>query len=82
MRKMTIENNQTRALDRWGDVACSEEELRRDLLSSQEDLATMSQRIPWRAQATRRDTRFPQLGGLFRARCPRAMEIRRLIEKR
>jgi TetR/AcrR family transcriptional regulator, mexJK operon transcriptional repressor len=78
MRKLTIENPQTRALESIEEMSPgSEEELRRDLLKlAQKILATMMQPDYLALlRTTIADThRFPQLGGLFRATVPeRAM---------
>ena len=78
MRKLTIENPQTRALETIEEMSPgSEGELRRDLLELAEKIVTTMMQPDYLAllRTTIADThRFPQLGGLFRASVPeRAM---------
>jgi TetR/AcrR family transcriptional regulator, mexJK operon transcriptional repressor len=78
MRKLTIENPQTRALESIEEMSPgSEEELRRDLLELAEKIVLTMMQPDYLAllRTTIADThRFPQLGGLFRATVPeRAM---------
>src|SRR5215203_1213699 len=78
MRKLTIENPQTRALETIEEMSPgSEGELRRDLLELAEKIVTTMMQPDYLAllRTTIADThRFPQLGGLFRATVPeRAM---------
>jgi TetR/AcrR family transcriptional regulator, mexJK operon transcriptional repressor len=74
LRKLTIENPQTKALESMeGMSPGNEEELRRDLLDlAQKIVATMMQPDYLALlRTTIADThRFPQLGGLFRATVP------------
>jgi TetR/AcrR family transcriptional regulator, mexJK operon transcriptional repressor len=74
MRKLTIENPQTHALESMEEMSPGNaEELRRDLLDlAQKIVATMMQRDYLALlRTTIADThRFPQLGGLFRATVP------------
>ena len=78
MRKLTIENPQTRALESIGEMSPgSEGELRRDLLELARKIVAAMMQPDYLAllRTTIADThRFPQLGGLFRASVPeRAM---------
>jgi TetR/AcrR family transcriptional regulator, mexJK operon transcriptional repressor len=78
MRKLTIENPQTRALETIEEMLPgSEEELRRDLLELAEKIVTTMMQPDYLAllRTTIADThRFSQLGGIFRATVPeRAM---------
>jgi len=78
MRKLTIENPQTRALESIEEMSPGGEgELRRDLLELAEKIVTTMMQPDYLAllRTTIADThRFPQLGGLFRASVPeRAM---------
>jgi TetR/AcrR family transcriptional regulator, mexJK operon transcriptional repressor len=74
MRKLTIENPQTRALESIEEMSPgNKEELRRDLLElAQKIVATMMQpEYLALLRTTIADThRFPQLGGIFRASVP------------
>src|SRR5215207_9871585 len=74
MRKLTIENPQTRALETIEEMSPgSEGELRRDLLELAEKIVTTMMQPDYLAllRTTIADThRFPQLGGLFRATVP------------
>ena len=74
MRKLTIENPQTRALETIeGMSPGSEEELRRDLLGLARKIVAAMMQPDYLAllRTTIADThRFPQLGGLFRATVP------------
>jgi AcrR family transcriptional regulator len=74
MRKQTIENPQTRALETIEEMSPgSGEELRRDLLELAEKIVTTMMRPDYLAllRTTIADThRFPQLGGIFRATVP------------
>jgi TetR/AcrR family transcriptional regulator, mexJK operon transcriptional repressor len=74
MRKLTIENPQTRALETIEEMSPgSGEELRRDLLELAEKIVTTMMRPDYLAllRTTIADThRFPQLGGIFRATVP------------
>lgn len=74
MRRLTIENPQTRALESMEEMSPgSEEELRRDLLElARKIIATMMQPDYLALlRTTIADThKFPQLGGLFRATVP------------
>ena len=79
MRKMTIENPQTRALESMEEMTPgSEDELRRDLLELARKIVVTMMQPDYLAllRTTIADThRFPQLGGLFRASVPeRAMK--------
>lgn len=79
MRKMTIENPQTRALETIEEMSPgSEDELRRDLLELARKIVVTMMQPDYLAllRTTIADThRFPQLGGLFRASVPeRAMK--------
>ena len=78
LRKLTIENPQTRALESMEEMRPgSEEELRRDLLELAKKIVVTMMQPDYLAllRTTIADThRFPQLGGLFRATVPeRAM---------
>lgn len=78
MRRLTIENPQTRALESMEEMSPgSEEELRRDLLElARKIIATMMQPdyLALLRTTIAETHRFPQLGGLFRATVPeRAM---------
>src|SRR5215212_151073 len=78
MRKLTIENPQTRALESVEEMSPGgEEELRRDLLELARKIVATMMQPDYLAllRTTIADThRFPQLGGLFRATVPeRAM---------
>ena len=78
MRKLTIENPQTRALESIEEMSPGdEEELRRDLLELARKIVATMMQPDYLAllRTTIADThRFPQLGGLFRASVPeRAM---------
>jgi TetR/AcrR family transcriptional regulator, mexJK operon transcriptional repressor len=74
MRKLTIENPQTRALETIEEMSPgSEGELRRDLLELAEKIVTTMMQPDYLAllRTTIADThRFPQLGGIFRATVP------------
>jgi AcrR family transcriptional regulator len=78
MRRLTIENPQTRALESIEEISPGdEEELRRDLLELAGKIVATMMQPDYLAllRTTIADThRFPQLGGLFRATVPeRAM---------
>ena len=78
MRRLTIENPQTRALESIEEISPGdEEELRRDLLELAGKIVATMMQPDYLAllRTTFADThRFPQLGGLFRATVPeRAM---------
>jgi TetR/AcrR family transcriptional regulator, mexJK operon transcriptional repressor len=78
MRKLTIENPQTRALESIEEMSPgSEEELRQDLLELARKIVATMMQPDYLAllRTTIADThRFPQLGGIFRATVPeRAM---------
>ena len=74
LRKLTIENPQTRALESMEGMAPeNREELRRDLLELARKIVTTMMQPDYLAllRTTIADThRFPQLGGLFRATVP------------
>ena len=74
MRKLTIENPQTRALESIEEVSPGDErELRRDLLELAGKIVATMMQPDYLAllRTTIADThRFPQLGGLFRATVP------------
>jgi TetR/AcrR family transcriptional repressor of mexJK operon len=74
MRKLTIENPQTRALETIEEMSPdSGGELRRDLLEFAEKIVTTMMQPDYLAllRTTIADThRFPQLGGIFRATVP------------
>ena len=74
MRKLTIENPQTRALESIEEVSPGDErELRRDLLELANKIVATMMQPDYLAllRTTIADThRFPQLGGLFRATVP------------
>src|SRR5215218_7772512 len=78
MRKLAIENPQTRALETIEEMSPSnEEELRRDLLGLAREIVAAMMQPDYLAllRTTIADThRFPQLGGIYRATVPeRAM---------
>jgi len=87
MRKLTIENPQTRALESVEEVSPgSEEELRRELLGLARKIVAAMMQPDYQAllRTTIADThRFPQLGGIYRATVPeRGMRsIAAFIEK-
>ena len=74
MRKLTIENPQTRALETIEEMSPSnEEELRRDLLGLAREIVAAMMQPDYLAllRTTIADThRFPQLGGIYRATVP------------
>jgi len=74
MRKLTIENPQTRALETIEEMLPSnEEELRRDLLGLAREIVAAMMQPDYLAllRTTIADThRFPQLGGIYRATVP------------
>ncbi len=74
MRKLTIENPQTRALESIEEMSPGDgEELRRDLMELAQKIVVTMMQPDYLAllRTTIADThRFPQLGGLFRATVP------------